>query len=156
VEKVALLKCTDYDVDVIEKKLREGFDFLGGDSFLRELIPQNSRVLLKPNLLSAVEKGSPVITHYAVFEAVIRIVKEYSNDIVFGDSPGSADTKVVANKSGLIEVANKYGVKFVDFNEEVHAELDNPLTNLLDTSYNFSPFSLQISIYVILYHLFQS
>jgi len=126
-EKVALLKCTEYDVDVIEKKLRQGFDLLGGDSFLRELIPKDSKVLLKPNLLSAVEKGSPVITHYAVFEAVIRIIKEYSNNIVFGDSPGSADTKVVANKSGLLEVANKYGVKFVDFNEEVHAELDNPL-----------------------------
>lgn len=126
-EKVALLKCTDYDVDNIEKRLREGFELLGGTSFLRTLIPENSKVLLKPNFLSVIEKGSPVITHYAVFEAVVRIVKEYSDNIVFGDSPGSGDTRKAAEKSGLMEVADRYGVKFVDFNEEVHVELNNPL-----------------------------
>jgi len=126
-EKVALLKCTDYDVHSIEEKLREGFELLGGTSFLRTLIPENSSVLLKPNFLSVVEKGSPVITHYAMFEAVIRIVKEYSNNIAFGDSPGSGDGRKAAERSGLMEVANRYGVSFVDFNEEVHVELDNPL-----------------------------
>lgn len=126
-EKVALLKCTEYDVDVIEKKLREGFELLGGSSFLRKLIPQNSKVLLKPNFLTVIEKGSPVITHYAVFEAVVRIVKEYSNNISFGDSPGSGDTRKAAEKSGLMEVADRYGVKFADFNDEVHVELKNPL-----------------------------
>ena len=126
-EKVALLKCTDYNVDEIEKKLREGFELLGGISFLRELIPKNSKVLLKPNFLSVIEKGSPVITHYAMFEAVVRIVKEYSDNIVFGDSPGSGDTKMAAEKSGLMEVANRYGVKFVNFNDEIHVELNNPL-----------------------------
>jgi len=126
-EKVALLKCTSYDVDNIEKKLREGFELLGGTSFLRTLIPENSKVLLKPNFLSVIEKGSPVITHYAVFEAVIRIVKEYSNNIVFGDSPGSGDTRKAAEKSGLLEVADRYGVSFVDFNEASHVELNNPL-----------------------------
>lgn len=126
-EKVVLLKCPDYDVDLIEKKLRQGFEFLGGTSFLKALIPKNSKVLLKPNFLSVIEKGSPVITHYAVFEAVVRIVKEYTDDIAFGDSPGSGDTRKAAEKSGLMEVAERYGVKFVDFNEEVHVELANPL-----------------------------
>jgi len=126
-EKVALLKCTDYDVNNIEKKLREGFELLGGTAFLRSLIPKNSTVLLKPNFLTVIEKGSPVITHYAMFEAVIRIVKEYSDNIVFGDSPGSGDTRKAAEKSGLMEVASRYGVKFVDFNEEVHVKLNNPL-----------------------------
>jgi uncharacterized protein (DUF362 family) len=126
-EKVALLKCTDYDVDNIEKSLREGFDLLGGTSFLSVLIPENSKVLLKPSFLSVIEKGSPVITHYAVFEAVVRIVKEYSNNIVFVDSPGFEDTREAAQKSGLMEVAERYGVKFVDFNDAVHVALDNPL-----------------------------
>lgn len=126
-EKIALLKCTSYDVDIIEKKLREGFELLGGETFLRKLIPLNSKVLLKPNFLSVVEKGSPVITHYAMFEAVVRIVKEYSSNIMFGDSPGSDDTRKAAEKSGLMEVANRYGVKFVDFNDEVHVEHKNPL-----------------------------
>jgi uncharacterized protein (DUF362 family)/NAD-dependent dihydropyrimidine dehydrogenase PreA subunit len=126
-EKVALLKCTDYDVDLIEKKLREGFELLGGESYLRKLIPANSKVLLKPNMLSIEQAGSPVITHYAVFEAVIRIVREYSSDITFGDSPGFGDPKKAAEKSGLMEVADRYGVKFDEFKETVHVRLDNSI-----------------------------
>ncbi|MGH4117200.1 hypothetical protein [Clostridium sp.] len=41
-ENVALLKCMDYDVELIENKLREGFELLGGDDFLRKLIPMDS------------------------------------------------------------------------------------------------------------------
>jgi uncharacterized protein (DUF362 family)/NAD-dependent dihydropyrimidine dehydrogenase PreA subunit len=100
---------------------------LGGEDFLRRLIPQGSRVLLKPNFLSTVEKGSPVITHHAMFEAVIRIIRDYAGEIVFGDSPGAGDGRKVAERSGLLEVAERYGVSYVEFNDEVHVELENPL-----------------------------
>lgn len=126
-EKVALLRCTEYDVDLIEKKIREGFEFLGGEPFIRSLIPQNSKVLLKPNFLSVSGKGSPVNTHYAFFEAVIRVVKDYTEHISFGDSPGHQDPQKAAERSGFMEVAQKYGVMFADFNDAVHVELDNPL-----------------------------
>ena len=126
-ENVALLKCTEYDVDLIEKKLREGFQLLGGHDFLRKLIPRNSKVLLKPNMLSVEGKGSPVVTHYAVFEAVIRIIKEYSNNVSFGDSPGFGDSRKAAEKSGLMEVADRYGVSFEDFKEAVHVKLDKSI-----------------------------
>jgi uncharacterized protein (DUF362 family)/NAD-dependent dihydropyrimidine dehydrogenase PreA subunit len=126
-EKVALLKCNEYDVNIIEKKLREGFELLGGHDFLLNLIPKDSKVLLKPNMLSIEGKGSPVVTHYAVFEAVIRIILEYSSNISFGDSPGFGDSRKAAEKSGLMEVADKYGVCFEDFKESVHVKLDNSI-----------------------------
>jgi len=126
-EKVALLKCTEYEVDVLEKKLREGFELLGGDAYLRKLIPEGSKVLLKPNMLSVEQAGSPVVTHYAVFEAVIRIVREYSKDITFGDSPGFGDSRKAAEKSGLMEVANRYDVKFDPFTDTMHVKLDNSI-----------------------------
>ena len=126
-EKVALLKCSEYDVDVLEKKLREGFELLGGDNFLKSLIPYNSTVLLKPNMLSIEGAGSPVITHYNVFEAVIRIIKDYSSKISFGDSPGFGDSRKAAERSGLMQVAEKYGVKFEDFTESVHVALDKSI-----------------------------
>ncbi|WP_026883483.1 DUF362 domain-containing protein [Clostridium akagii] len=126
-EKIALLKCEDYDVKTIENKLREGFELLGGDEFLRKLIPINSKVLLKPNLLSAEKPGSPTVTHYSVFEAVIRIIKEYTDNITFGDSPGFGDARKAAEKCGLIEVADRYGVKFEDFLDSVHVKLDNSI-----------------------------
>ncbi len=125
--KIALLKCEDYDVKNIEKKLREGFKLLGGEEFLRKLIPLNSKVLLKPNLLSAEKPGSPTVTHYSVFEAVIRIISEYTDNISFGDSPGFGDARKAAEKCGLISVADKYGVKFEDFTDSIHVKLDNSI-----------------------------
>ncbi|MFL0269171.1 DUF362 domain-containing protein [Candidatus Clostridium radicumherbarum] len=126
-DKVALLKCTDYDTDLIEKTIRDGFELLGGEAYINKLIPRDSKVLIKPNMLSVEQAGSPVITHFAVFEAVIRIVKEYTNNISFGDSPGFGDPKRAAERSGLMEVAEKYGVTFEDFKETVHVKLDNSI-----------------------------
>jgi uncharacterized protein (DUF362 family)/Pyruvate/2-oxoacid:ferredoxin oxidoreductase delta subunit len=126
-ERVALLRCEDYDVRLIEKKLLEGFSFWGGDKFLKDLIPYNSKVLLKPNMLSIEEAGSPVVTNFSVFEAVIRIIKNYTNNISFGDSPGFGDSKKAAEKSGLLGVAKRYNVKFEDFKESVHIKLDNSI-----------------------------
>lgn len=126
-EKVALLKCSEYNVEVIEKKLREGFEFLGGEKFLKKLIPYNSKVLLKPNMLCSEPAGSPAISHYIFFEAVIRVLKDYSNNISFGDSPGFGSSKKVAEKAKLLEVANKYDVKFDEFTEFIHVKLEKSL-----------------------------
>lgn len=146
-ENVALLKCMEYDVDLIEKKLREGFELLGGDLFLKKLIPRDSKVLLKPNMLSVESKESPVVTHYAVFEAVIRIIMEYSNNISFGDSPGFGDSRKAAEKSGLMEVADKYGVKFEDFKESVHVKLDN---SILCKSWNIAKVAYEAEVVISL------
>ncbi|MBU3101925.1 MULTISPECIES: DUF362 domain-containing protein [Clostridium] len=146
-ENVALLKCEQYDVDLIEKKLREGFELLGGDDFLRKLIPKDSKVLLKPNMLSVESKESPVVTHYAVFEAVIRIVKEYSNYVSFGDSPGFGDSRKAAEKSGLMEVADRYGVKFEDFKESVHVRLEN---SILCKSWNVAKAAYEAEVVITL------
>lgn len=126
-EKVALLRCEDYNVKLIESKLREGFNLLGGDKFLKELIPYNKKVLLKPNMLSVEEAGSPVVTNFNVFEAVIRIIKDYTDNISFGDSPGFGDSRKAAERSGLLNVAKKYDVKFEDFKESIHVKLDSSI-----------------------------
>jgi uncharacterized protein (DUF362 family)/ferredoxin len=146
-EKVALLKCDSYEVDIVEAKLREGFNLLGGDAFLKKLIPYNSKVLLKPNMLTIEEAGSPVITHYAVFEAIIRIVKEYSSNISFGDSPGFGDSKKAVTRSGLLEVANRYGVKFEDFNESVHVKLEK---SILCKSWNVAKAAVDADVVISL------
>jgi uncharacterized protein (DUF362 family)/Pyruvate/2-oxoacid:ferredoxin oxidoreductase delta subunit len=146
-EKVALLKCESYEVDVLEKKLREGFELLGGHEYLKRLIPYNSKVLLKPNMLTIEEAGSPVVTHYAVFEAVIRIVKEYSSNISFGDSPGFGDSKKAVERSGLLEVANRYDVKFEDFKESVHVSLTK---SILCKSWNVAKAAYEADVVISL------
>lgn len=146
-ENVALLKCMEYDTDLIEKKLRQGFELLGGHEFLKKLIPKDSVVLLKPNMLSIEDKGSIVVTHYAVFEAVIRIIREYSNNISFGDSPGFGDSRKAAERSGLMEVADRYGVKFEDFKEALHIKLDN---SILCKSWNIAKAAYEADVVISL------
>lgn len=126
-EKVALLRCEDYELKAVEKKLREGFELLGGDSYIRKLIPNGSKLLLKPNMLIVDKPDSIIVTNRVIFEAVIRIVKDYTSDIVFGDSPGFGDSTKAAEKSGLMEVAERYNVKFDDFTDAVHVKLDNSI-----------------------------
>ena len=50
--RVALLKCDGYHAKRVERKIREGFELLGGEEYIRSIIPKNSNILLKPNLLS--------------------------------------------------------------------------------------------------------
>lgn len=126
-DKVALLKCDEYDLNKVEEKIRQGFELLGGEKFLKELIPYNSKVLLKPNMLSIEKEGSPVVTNSVVFEAVIKILRDYSNNITFGDSPGFGDSKRAAEKCGLLGIANKYDVKFDDFKKSINVRCDNSI-----------------------------
>ncbi|WP_315121829.1 DUF362 domain-containing protein [uncultured Clostridium sp.] len=146
-EKVALIKCDDYNVDLIEEKIREGFNLLGGEKFLRKLIPYNSKVLLKPNLLNIEKPGSIVVTHYAVFEAVIRILKDYSSNIIFGDSPGFGDSRKAAERSGLIDVASKYDVKFDGFIDSIHVRLED---SILCKSWNVAKAAYEADVVITL------
>lgn len=125
--RVALLRCGSYDVDLIEKTLREGFELLGGEQYLKRILGKDKKILLKPNLLSVEAPGSPVVTHYAVFEAVIRIIRDYSRFIAYGDSPGFGDGRKAAEKCGLQQVAEKYGVEFADFREAIHVKYEEGL-----------------------------
>ena len=84
-------------------------------------------MLLKPNLLSVEAPGSPVVTHHTVFEAMVRIVRDYSEKLSFGDSPGFGDPRRAAEKAGLLEVAGRYGVKFQDFKESLHVKCEDAL-----------------------------
>ncbi len=126
-QKVALLRCKEYDVDLVEQTLRKGFDLLGGEEYIRKLIPYGAKVLLKPNLLSSEPPGSPVVTDYRTFEAIIRIFKDYAGSISFGDSPGFGHAFKAAESCGLIEVAKRYGVDFDPFESFEQVTLEDYL-----------------------------
>jgi len=78
---------------------------------------------------------------------VIRIIKEYSSNISFGDSPGFGDSRKAAEKSGLMEVANRYGVNFEDFKESVHVRLDN---SILCKSWNIAKAAYEADVVISL------
>lgn len=114
-ECVALLRCEGYAVDRIEAAFREGFALLGGDAWVRSLIPPGSHVLLKPNLLSPEPRESLVVTDHRFFEAAVRVLTDYAAGISFGDSPGFGGGRAAAASAGLLAVARRYGVRYCEF-----------------------------------------
>ncbi len=78
-------------------------------------------------MLSIENEGSPVVTNSVVFEAVIRILRDYSSNISFGDSPGFGDSKRAAEKCGLLNIAKKYDITFKDFKESINVSCDNSI-----------------------------
>ncbi|MCP3966437.1 MAG: DUF362 domain-containing protein [Lentisphaerae bacterium] len=126
-EKTALLKCPKYDAEMVECKIREGFELLGGEDYIRNIIPVNSSVLLKPNLLISEKIGSPTLTHHVFFEGVVRVLKDYAGQLSFGDSPGIGSGAKVAERCGIMDVARRYGVECREFKKEVPYSLEKAL-----------------------------
>lgn len=116
---VALKKCPDYDTERVYRSIGESIDLLGGIS---SFIKKGERVLLKPNLLSAKPKEKAVTTHPSTVEAVIRLVKDAGASPFIGDSPGIGSAGQVAAKSGIKEVADRYGVEIVNLSDGVQVE----------------------------------
>ena len=117
--KVVLKRCQDYDPERVYQSVAKSIDLLGGIS---SFIKKGERVLLKPNLLSAKPVEKAVTTHPAVIEAVIRLVKDAGGTPFIGDSPGIGSAAQVAAKSGIKEVADRYGVEIVNLSDGIQVE----------------------------------
>lgn len=117
--KVVLKRCPDYNAEKVYKSVAESIELLGGIS---SFIKRGEKVLLKPNLLSAKPIEKAVTTHPAIIESVIRLVKDAGAKPFIGDSPGIGSAGQVAAKSGIKEVADRYGVDIVNLSEGIPVE----------------------------------
>lgn len=117
--KVAIKRCTDYDTEKVYRSVAESIDLLGGIS---SFIKKGERVLLKPNLLSAKPIEKAVTTHPAAIEAVIRLVVDAGGIPFIGDSPGIGSAGQVAAKTGIKEVADRYGIGIVNLSDGIQVE----------------------------------
>lgn len=117
--KVVLKRCPDYDSERVYKSVTESIELLGGIS---SFVKRGERVLLKPNLLSAKPIEKAVTTHPAIIDSVIRLVKDAGARPFIGDSPGIGSAGQVAAKSGIKEVADRYGVDIINLSEGILVE----------------------------------
>ena len=112
--KVALIKCPDYASDKVFDSVKRCVDLVGGiESFVRH----GTKVLIKPNLLSAREPEEAVDTHPEVVRAVARLVKAAGATPLVGDSPGGygANIDEIFERSGMRDLAKEEGVELVKF-----------------------------------------
>ncbi len=75
-------------------------------------IPDNAKVLIKPNLLMGTDPSKAVTTHPLVVKAVAEICKEAgASKVTIGDSPALGSTRKVAGKAGILSVAEEIGAE---------------------------------------------
>lgn len=109
---VAVVRCESYRREEVLERLRQALDLAGDWS---GLIKPGQRVLIKPNLVTAVPPERAVTTHPAVVEALVRLVQEAGGEAWVGESPGYGDPVRVAERTGILEVCRATGARFMPF-----------------------------------------
>ncbi|OGF47231.1 MAG: hypothetical protein A2452_06935 [Candidatus Firestonebacteria bacterium RIFOXYC2_FULL_39_67] len=119
--KVAIIKCGTYDDGKVYLAVKESVDLLGG---LNSFVKPGMRVLVKPNLLSAVAPERAVTTHPSVVKAVIRLVKEAKGTPFLGDCHGGVltGTEVLLAETKMTEAAAEAGAEIINL-EKLGSEL---------------------------------
>jgi len=112
--RVSLVKCTNYSKEDIRNAVDKTFSFFGG---IENIIKKGSKVLLKPNFLKESEPEDCVITHPAVIEAVAEKVIEAGATPIIGDSPAFGSVKKVARHIGLDKVAEKLDIDIIELDK---------------------------------------
>ena len=109
---VVAIRCASYDRSEVQMAVNRGMDLLGGaESFVQS----GERILLKPNLLIGRSPERAVTTHPSVFRAVATALQSAGAELSYGDSPGFGKPQTVAQRAGLLEVAQELGIELADF-----------------------------------------
>jgi uncharacterized protein (DUF362 family) len=113
--KVARVKFVDY-----QSSITKALDLIGVGAQL----PQDGLIIIKPNLTNS--SPPPVTTSVAAAEAVYNYCKVHTKaEIVIGDGCGHGKTSDVFAALGYTELAKRYGMKLIDFNEAETVTLEN-------------------------------
>jgi uncharacterized protein (DUF362 family)/Pyruvate/2-oxoacid:ferredoxin oxidoreductase delta subunit len=108
----SIVQCEDYQPAKVFKRVEESIALLGGlDSFIKP----GDRVLLKPNFLIGRAPEKCVNTHFAVVKAIATLVLSAGGKPVIGDSPQMGSAFKVAEKCGIVSVAQELGIEIVEF-----------------------------------------
>ena len=123
-DRVAISRVEEGD---IETAVRQAISLAGG---LEEIIKDDSRVLIKPNMYGTASSGSGLVTDARVTEAVTRKVLELGpKSVIIGDGAGAGydfpgfSTEEAFKASGTLEVAQRLGVELRNLNRDTFEEV---------------------------------
>lgn len=125
--KVALIKCEEYELNLVKNKITEGLAFFGG---LKAFINENDRVFIKLNCVGPFEAEKAITTHPVFTKAVIQLVKEITPNIVIGDNPATKDLIFTLKKNGLYDVIIEENLEIINGRE--FTTITNSKCNIYD------------------------
>lgn len=110
---VARINFTDY-----RESLAKALDLIDA----ADRLPKSGLIIIKPNLTNA--DTPPVTTNVKAAEAVYHYCKSHTKaEIVIGEGCGYGTTAATFKANGYTSLAEKYGIKLIDFNQEKAALL---------------------------------
>jgi len=117
---VFLSQVAKYDVGLIERIVEAGMDALGVETEGRR------SALLKPNLVIPAKPSTGIVTHPSVVEAVVNVLRRRGlREISIADGPGvGLDAQQVFRVTGYRALADRLGVRLIDFNDVERRERD--------------------------------
>ncbi|OGV39472.1 MAG: hypothetical protein A2020_02990 [Lentisphaerae bacterium GWF2_45_14] len=133
--KVSIIKMDDYnDSTVTAQKVAEAIDAAGG---LPEKFCPSTKVLIKPNMLTAKTPEFAATTHPEIVRAIIKYLRNFGiTDITVGDSPaGTFSWDELWDKTGFAKLAEEEKVKLIPFENVKRLNVNNmtiPMLRELD------------------------
>jgi uncharacterized protein (DUF362 family)/Pyruvate/2-oxoacid:ferredoxin oxidoreductase delta subunit len=114
--KVYIRECWEYDYAPVKNAVSEIFEDAGG---VATLFKRNSKILLKPNVITSIKPEKCATTHPLVLKAVIECLKNVTDSIYVGDSPAVGSSRTVLEKSEIMGVIEETGAFLADFDTPV-------------------------------------
>ncbi len=110
-EKVSLIKCNEYNNELVFNAVKQAVDNLGG---IQKFVKPNQIVILKANLVAKGPPEKASTTHPAVVEAIGKLCQHAgASRIIIADSAGGPYTESYMNgickATGMTDIASKNG-----------------------------------------------
>jgi len=109
--KISILKCENYNYDLLYEKTNKAISLLGG---IQKFIKPGERILVKPNLLGEHLPEEAVTTHPEIVRVMVRIIKSANATPIISDSPSVLNTENVYEKTGIKKIAQEEKVELIN------------------------------------------
>lgn len=129
-EKVLIKKADRYDTRLLLPVIHNALSWGG----VAEKVGPDTKILLKPNMLTRAAPQKVVTTHPAVLDAVITALKELgakAENITVADSSGGPENRIVLRGNykacGFTDITDKHGVNLYVKQEAVSVKTDGKI-----------------------------
>lgn len=122
---MVILRKATYNYDTLKPQIFEMLDFFCGS-----LIKKNSRVVIKPNLLTPASPDRAVLTHPLIVKASVEYVLQKGAHPQISDSPGTGSFEKILRESGIRDALTGLHVDPKEFETSLFIDIGEPFKHI--------------------------